>query len=95
MTEKPADNGTLLPDSPQHASLQNETRPGLQMKYFVLKPKGDDIYAQASRRAMFAYAKTIIEENRVFARNVWDWATDEAIAANEELLREIHDRSRP
>jgi hypothetical protein len=32
------------------------------MKYFVLKPRGDNIYAQASRRAMLEYAR-IIEED--------------------------------
>lgn len=35
--------------------------PGLQMKYFVLKPSGDDIYAEASRQAMDLYA-AIIED---------------------------------
>jgi hypothetical protein len=29
---------------------------GLLMKYFVLKPAGDDRYAAASRKAMRAYA---------------------------------------
>lgn len=29
---------------------------GLMMKYFVLKPRGNDAYAAASRAAMHAYA---------------------------------------
>ena len=36
---------------------------GLAMKYFVLKPSGDDVYAQASRNAMRVYAKHIQVEN--------------------------------
>ena len=32
---------------------------GLVMKYFVLKPKGTDVYALASRRAIAMYAETI------------------------------------
>lgn len=32
----------------------------LEMKYFVLNPESkDDIYTEASRRAMIVYAKTI------------------------------------
>jgi hypothetical protein len=31
----------------------------LEMKYFVLKPKGDDVYALASRKAMVEYSKTL------------------------------------
>ena len=36
---------------------------GLFMKYFVLKPAGNDAYAAASRAAMFRYALFIREEN--------------------------------
>lgn len=40
---------------------------GLIMKYFILKPKGIDIYAQASRAAMRAYAEMVEKENIVLA----------------------------
>lgn len=30
------------------------------MKYFVLKPKGDDAYAEASRMAMRTFAYSLI-----------------------------------
>ena len=50
---------------------------GLFMKYFVLKPSGDDAYAKASRAAMFAYAKSIAGENHELAKQMNDWAADE------------------
>lgn len=46
---------------------------GLQMKYFVLKPKGMDIYAKASRAAMVAYADTIAEKNPDLSEDLFDW----------------------
>jgi hypothetical protein len=50
---------------------------GLKMKYFVLKPKGTDIYAYASRMAMRTYANIIIEENPELANDLLDWAYKE------------------
>lgn len=50
---------------------------GLIMKYFVLKPEGDDIYAQSSRRAMRAYAKLIQVENPELAKELVEWADRE------------------
>jgi len=50
---------------------------GLKMKYFVLKPKGHDIYAKASRQAMRAYANTIEPENLALAIDLRAWADDE------------------
>jgi len=57
---------------------------GLMMKYFVLKPAGDDAYAAASRAAMFRYALFIREENPALARQIWDWATGEHIKVHGE-----------
>ena len=51
---------------------------GLKMKYFVLKPGGDDVYALASRKAMHAYGKAIMEVNPELAEALARWATDEA-----------------
>ena len=64
---------------------------GLTMKYFVLKPKGEDIYAQASRAAMRAYANVIRHENTKFSDELRHWADQEHALANEDLLREIHE----
>lgn len=50
---------------------------GLQMKYFVLKPKGDDDYAEASRLAMETYADYITLENKELGDSLRKWAEDE------------------
>ena len=51
---------------------------GLKMKYFVLKPAGNDIYAKASRDAMIAYAKTIKEENPKLSGELMVWVSEES-----------------
>jgi len=53
------------------------------MKYFVLKPKGDDIYAKASRQAMRSYAQQINKENPELADELREWADD---CTNLEIL---------
>lgn len=64
---------------------------GLQMKYFVLKPKGNDPYAEASRRAMSAYAAAIRSKNRELADQLSNWALDESSAAiREETTDDDH-----
>ena len=48
----------------------------LEMKYFVLKPKGktkDDPYAIASREAMRTYALTIQETNPELCHDLLRW----------------------
>ena len=59
---------------------------GLIMKYFVLKPKGNHIYAEASRKAMRAYAAHIIKENETFANELRVWADSETpeLQSNQE-----------
>ena len=49
----------------------------LKMKYFVLKPKGKDPYAKASRAAMRTYADSIEEENKQLAKELRKWTTTE------------------
>jgi len=56
---------------------------GLVMKYFVLKPHGVDKYAEASRKAMLAYASHIREENPELCQNLIDWADSETKALND------------
>ena len=50
---------------------------GLLMKYFVLKPSGNDVYAKASRYAMSIYAMAIEQENPVLARDLRNWIKSE------------------
>ena len=50
---------------------------GLVMKYFVLKPKGDNKYAEASRKAMGTYAAVISHENPELALELIEWASKE------------------
>lgn len=47
------------------------------MKYFVLKPKGKDQYAVASRKALLAYADIISSENPTLATDLRDWVNKE------------------
>ena len=55
---------------------------GLKMKYFVLKPAGNDAYAQASRAAMKAYAEAIKDENVQLNHDLHMWAINEQGEAN-------------
>ncbi|MGH9930008.1 MAG: hypothetical protein ACREA9_12410 [Pyrinomonadaceae bacterium] len=57
----------------------------LLMKYFVLKPKGTDIYAEASRAAMKAYAKKIEHDNPTLAYELASWAVREELYAKGEV----------
>jgi hypothetical protein len=50
---------------------------GLEMKYFVLKPKGSDEYALASRGAMRKYASLIHRTNPELASGLTAWAEQE------------------
>lgn len=50
---------------------------GLRMKYFVLKPSGNDIYAKASRKAMRVYAEQIYPSNKELAEDLRNWADEE------------------
>ena len=56
---------------------------GLQMRYFVLKPQGDDDYAIASREAMRAYADIIKQTNTELYVDLHKWA-------DEEMMRTIN-----
>jgi hypothetical protein len=50
---------------------------GLLIKYFVLKPSGDDAYAKASRMAMERYALIIRKENPQLADDLVAWVLRE------------------
>lgn len=55
---------------------------GLEMKYFVLKPKGYNPYAKASRKAMLRYAEEIRIENPTLAKELKDWVLRETPETN-------------
>lgn len=57
---------------------------GLEMKYFVLKPKGslDDPYAVAARAALRAYANAIKHHNLQLWLDLRNWA-DREVRDNE------------
>lgn len=55
---------------------------GLKMKYFVLKPEGDDEYALASREAMANYAAVIRDTNPKLAKDLEKWVRKESAAVS-------------
>ena len=59
---------------------------GLKMKYFVLNPRSkitDDSYAEASRKAMRAYARHIGLKNADLCNELLEWANREADRAHD------------
>lgn len=50
----------------------------LQMKYFVLKPRGTTAYAAASRKALRAYADAIQTTNLELAIGLRVWSIEAA-----------------
>ena len=55
---------------------------GLKMKYFILKPKGNDAYAEASRAAMNQYARLIENENPQLASELKEWTSRELMQSD-------------
>ena len=49
----------------------------LEMKYFVLKPRGKGVHAQASRLALHAYAIIIQDTDPQLALDLRTWAMKE------------------
>lgn len=49
----------------------------MDVKYFVLKPKGNDPYAKASRTAMLAHAEEINETNHNLFLDLVKWVRGE------------------
>ena len=54
---------------------------GLKMKYFVLKPEGNNLYASASRQALKAYSEAIAPADKILAEQLLFWATKEEESA--------------
>ena len=61
---------------------EEKSKKGLEMKYFVLKPKGCNPYAKASRKAMLRYANEIGVENPTLAKELRDWVLREIPETN-------------
>ena len=62
------------------------------MKYFVLKPKGNDVYALASREAMRTYA-TVLEEAQIdlsLANSLKEWIKKEFFSTLEVKIKMLH-----
>lgn len=57
----------------------------LAMKYFVLKPRGTDQYAKASRAALRRYAEVINGDNPGMATELINWADTEGAEAGDTL----------
>jgi len=57
----------------------------MKLKYFILEPKSkgkDDIYAEASRDALEAFAWLIRDKNPKLSRRLLSWSASETIAHN-------------
>ena len=68
----------------------------MKLKYFILEPKSkneNDIYAEASRDALEAYAWTIRDENPKLSRELLSWAARETIAHNNMFFDEDEDEN--
>ncbi len=64
----------------------------LMLKYFVLKPAGDGIHAQASRKALRAYANVIRNDDVELSDELREWASCEnAEAYARSIRRTNHD----
>ena len=50
---------------------------GMHLKYFVLKPGGDDAYARASRVAMRVFASEIEQDNKQLCGDIKQWVYEE------------------
>lgn len=50
---------------------------GLQMKYFVLNPKGNSLHARACQAAMLEYAEVIYCRNSQLSLDIQDWIEKE------------------
>ena len=60
---------------------------GLLMKYFILKPKGNNVYAKASREAMLRYADVVNSINPILTNDLREWVKHEQDLAAKEIYR--------
>lgn len=62
---------------------------GLELRYFVLKPKGSDDFAWASRMAMRTFAEYIKMSQPELAEDLITWADTEEMEAYPNLSQRI------
>jgi hypothetical protein len=55
--------------------------PGLQMKYFVLRPAKNDWHGRASRAALSAYASAVESEHPELCAEIRAWVDQEEVKA--------------
>lgn len=60
----------------------------IKLKYFVLKPRGSDAYAKASRTALRVFSTEMEQDDPALAAQLKRWAYDEERAAHREGLDE-------
>jgi hypothetical protein len=49
----------------------------MELKYFVLKPRGKDVYAKSARLAMRVFAEGIKSVNSKLANELMEWCDEE------------------
>ena len=65
----------------------------MNSKYFVLKPSGDDIYARASRMAMYRYAYEIKDVDHKLSDDIRKWCDSEINNVHKERSYSLGDSS--
>lgn len=65
----------------------------LKMKYFVLKPEGNTLYALASRAAMETYAETVEKADPELASDLRRWIIQEANKTH-QAIRKMEERKK-
>ena len=66
----------------------------MKLKFFILEPESkdeNDIYAEASRDALEAFAWTIRDKNPKLSRELLSWAARETIKCNNMFFDEDED----
>lgn len=74
----------MLPGMFRRCVLKGGENMPLEIRYFVLNPKGTDSYANASREALVAYAESIKNHDPALAKDIWEWVDDALTKSLEE-----------
>ena len=68
---------------------KKENPNGLKLKYFVVRPEGNDTHARASRAALRTYSAVILKENEQLSKDIEIWVTKE-----EQIAKELNEALR-
>ena len=85
----------FVPEEPKKEERKKKSPRGLEMKYFVLKPRSkeyDDVYARASREALRTYAIIIREENELLSDDLLRWTEYEEELYKKKVEESLYDR---